>query len=123
LDRYMGRGLFRPLGLRDTSFQPKAGALPRVAPTEFANGHLLLGEAHDPRARLLGGVAGHAGMFSTATDLARICQMLVNRGTMDGQRILEAATVRSMWEVAPDGRGTRTLGWDVASTFSRTIAP
>jgi uncharacterized protein YbbC (DUF1343 family)/CubicO group peptidase (beta-lactamase class C family) len=123
LDRYMDRVLFRPLGLRDTSFQPKAGQLSRVAPTEFANGHLLLGEAHDPRARLLGGVAGHAGMFSTAADLARICQMLLNGGTIDGQQILRAASVRSMWEVAPDGRGTRTLGWDVASTFSRTIAP
>src|SRR5438128_6831456 len=65
LDRYLERILFRPLGLHDTTFQPKTSAMARVAPTAFANGHLLRGEAHDPRARLLGGVAGHAGTFST----------------------------------------------------------
>jgi uncharacterized protein YbbC (DUF1343 family)/CubicO group peptidase (beta-lactamase class C family) len=123
LDRYLDRVLFRPLGLTDTTFQPRASTMVRVAPTEFANGHLLRGEVHDPRARLLGGVAGHAGMFSTAADLSRICRMLLNGGTLGGQRILEAATVRSMWELAPDGRGTRTLGWDVASSYSRTLAP
>src|SRR2546427_8285477 len=123
LDRYMEHILFRPLGLRDTTFQPKTAVMPRGAPTEFANGHLLRGEAHDPRARLLGGVAGHAGMFSTAADLARICRMLLNGGMLDGQRILDARTVRTMWAVAPDGRGTRTLGWDVTSSYSRTMAP
>jgi uncharacterized protein YbbC (DUF1343 family)/CubicO group peptidase (beta-lactamase class C family) len=122
LDRYLDRIMFRPLGLLDTSFQPRASVMARVAPTEFANGHLLRGEVHDPRARLLGGVAGHAGMFSTAADLARICRMLLNGGTLDGQRILSAATVRTMWEAVPDSRA-RTLGWDVASTYSRTIAP
>jgi len=123
LDRYLERILFRPLGLHDTTFQPKTSAMARVAPTEFANGHLLRGEAHDPRARLLGGVAGHAGMFSTAADLARICRMLLNRGTLEGHRILDPATARTIWEVAPDGRGTRTLGWDVTSSYSRTMAP
>src|SRR2546422_6113687 len=123
LDRYLERMLFRPLGLQDTTFQPKTSAMARVAPTEFANGHLLRGEAHDPRARLLGGVAGHAGMFSTAADLARICRMLLNRGTLEGHRILDPATARTIWEVAPDGRGTRTLGWDVTSSYSRTMAP
>jgi len=123
LDRYMEHILFRPLGLKDTTFRPKTSVMPRVAPTEFANGHLLRGEVHDPRARLLGGVAGHAGMFSTAADLARICRMLLNGGMFDGQRILDAATVRTMWAVAPDGRGTRTLGWDVTSSYSRTMAP
>ena len=123
LDRYMEHILFRPLGLQDTTFQPRTSVMPRVAPTEFANGHILRGEAHDPRARLLGGVAGHAGMFSTAADLARICRMLLNGGMLDGQRILDAPTVRMMWAVAPDGRGTRTLGWDVASSYSRTMAP
>jgi uncharacterized protein YbbC (DUF1343 family)/CubicO group peptidase (beta-lactamase class C family) len=123
LDRYLDRVLFRPLGLTDTTFQPRASTMVRVAPTEFANGHLLRGEVHDPRARLLGGVAGHAGMFSTAADLSRICRMLLNGGTLGGQRILAVATVRSMLELAPDGRGTRTLGWDVASSYSRTLAP
>src|SRR2546425_55428 len=123
LDRYMEHILFRPLGLQDTTFHPKTSVMPRVAPTEFANGHLLRGEAHAPPARLLGGVAGHAGMFSTAADMARICRMLLNGGMLDGQRILDTATVRTMWAVAPDGRGTRTLGWDVTSSYSRPMAP
>ena len=123
LDRYLDRVLFRPLGLADTTFHPRASTMNRVAPTEFANGHMLRGDAHDPRARLLGGVAGHAGIFTTAADLSRICRMLLNGGTLDGQRILEAATVRTMWELQPEGRGGRTLGWDVFSSYSRTIAP
>jgi uncharacterized protein YbbC (DUF1343 family)/CubicO group peptidase (beta-lactamase class C family) len=123
LDRYLDRLLFRPLGLPDTTFHPRASTLSRVAPTEFANGHMLRGEVHDPRARLLGGVAGHAGIFSTAADLSKICRMLLNGGTLDGQRILEAATVRTMWEMQPEARGGRTLGWDAASSYSRTIAP
>jgi uncharacterized protein YbbC (DUF1343 family)/CubicO group peptidase (beta-lactamase class C family) len=123
LDRYLDRVLFRPLGLTDTTFQPRASTMSRVAPTEFANGHLLRGEVHDPRARLLGGVAGHAGIFSTAGDLSRICRMLLNGGTLDGRRILEAPTVRAMLELAPDGRGTRTLGWDGTSSYSRPFSP
>jgi len=122
LDRYLERILFRPLDLQDTSFHPKPSLMGRVAPTEFLNGRLLNGEVHDPRARLLGGVAGHAGMFSTAADLARICRMLLNGGTLDGHRVLDAATVRMMWEAAPEGRGVRTLGWDLSSPYSRPMA-
>src|SRR5437899_8294749 len=113
LDRYLERMLFRPLGLQDTTFPPKTSAMARVAPSAFANGHLLRGEAHDPRARLLGGVAGHAGMFSTAADLARICRMLLNRGTLEGHRILDPATASSIWDVAPAVSWMRTLIWDV----------
>ena len=114
--------LFRPLGLPDTSFQPRRAAMARVAPTEFAQrSHFARGGPRPPGAPL-GGVAGHAGMFSTAADLARICRMLLKGGTLDGQRILSAATVRTMWEAVPDSRA-RTLGWDVASSYSRTIAP
>jgi uncharacterized protein YbbC (DUF1343 family)/CubicO group peptidase (beta-lactamase class C family) len=123
LDRYLERVLFRPLDLRDTSFQPKASLMSRVAPTEFVGGRILNGEVHDPRARLLGGVAGHAGMFSTAADLARICRMLLNGGTLGGHRVLDAATVRTIWEAAPEGRGMRTLGWDLSSPYSRPMAP
>jgi uncharacterized protein YbbC (DUF1343 family)/CubicO group peptidase (beta-lactamase class C family) len=123
LDRYLEKTLFKPLGLNDTSFHPKAGALGRVAPTEFVNGLLLRGEVHDQRARLLGGVAGHAGMFSTSADLSRIIRMLLNRGTLDRHRIFEPATVKEMWEPAPDSKGSRALGWDVSSSFSKTMAP
>jgi len=123
LDRYLEKTVFRPLALNDTSFHPKAGALGRVAPTEFVNGVLLRGEVHDQRARLLGGVAGHAGMFSTSADLSRLIRMLLNRGTLDGHRLFEAATVKEMWEPAPDSGGSRALGWDVSSSFSKTMAP
>ncbi|OGK99256.1 MAG: hypothetical protein A3E31_07940 [Candidatus Rokubacteria bacterium RIFCSPHIGHO2_12_FULL_73_22] len=123
LDAYLEREIFRPLALRDTSFHPPAAARPRVAPTAWANGQLLVGEVHDPRARLLGGVAGHAGMFSTAADVARLLRMLLHGGSLDGRRVLRPATVALMWERAPDGRGTRTLGWDLASPYSSTLAP
>jgi uncharacterized protein YbbC (DUF1343 family)/CubicO group peptidase (beta-lactamase class C family) len=123
LDKYLDKTVFRPLGLADTSFHPKASALPRVAPTEFVNGVLLRGEVHDQRARLLGGVAGHAGLFSTSADLARIVRMLLNRGTLDGQRILEPATVKEMWDEGSDNRSGRVLGWDVSSSYSKTMSP
>jgi uncharacterized protein YbbC (DUF1343 family) len=123
LDRYLERVLFKPLGLRDTTFNPPARLRERIAPTEFANGQLLVGEVHDPRARALGGVAGHAGMFSTAADLARIARMLVDGGTLDGRRVLKPATVATMWTRSPEGNGSRALGWDVTSAFSRTMAP
>jgi len=123
LDRYLERTLFHPLGLRDTTFRPRDDVKARIAPTQFANGRMLLGEVHDPRARLLGGVAGHAGMFSTAADLARISRLLLNEGALDGRRVLRPATVRMMWERAAVGNGTRALGWDVMSPFSWTMAP
>jgi uncharacterized protein YbbC (DUF1343 family)/CubicO group peptidase (beta-lactamase class C family) len=123
LDRYLERILFRPLGLRDTTFHPGEALRGRVAPTEFFNGTLLVGRVHDPRARMLGGVAGHAGIFSTTTDLARICRMLLNGGELDGQRILKPATVRQMWARASELDGGRALGWDINSSFARTMAP
>ncbi len=70
LDRYLERTVFKPLGLRDTGFHPPASIRDRIASTEWANGKMLVGEVHDPRARVLGGVAGHAGMFSTVGDLS-----------------------------------------------------
>jgi uncharacterized protein YbbC (DUF1343 family)/CubicO group peptidase (beta-lactamase class C family) len=123
LDRYLERILFRPLGLRDTTFHPGESLRGRVAPTEFFGGSLLVGRVHDQRARLLGGVAGHAGIFSTSSDLARICRMLLNGGELDGQRILKPATVRQMWSRSTEVDGSRALGWDISSSFSRTMAP
>src|SRR3989442_1721101 len=123
LDRYLERHVFKPLGLRDTGFNPSGRVRDRVAPTEFANGHLLVGEAHDPRARVLGGVAGHAGMFSTAWDLARICRMLVDGGALEGKRVFKSTTIATMWARSPEGNASRALGWDVSSSFSRTASP
>ena len=123
LDRYLEKRFFRPLALRDTVFRPPASLRARIAPTERVDGHMLQGIAHDPRARALGGVAGHAGLFSTAPDLARLCQMLVEGGVLDGRRYLRAETIRTMWTRSPEGNGTRALGWDVLSGYSAGMAP
>ncbi|HEY3064333.1 MAG TPA: exo-beta-N-acetylmuramidase NamZ domain-containing protein [Methylomirabilota bacterium] len=120
LDRYLDRILFHPLELRDTSFHPTERS--RVAATEIFNGRLLRGEVHDPRARLLGGVAGHAGMFSTASDLARICQMLLDNGALGRKRVFNPATVRLMWTRSPEGWGSRALGWDAMSSYTQGMA-
>lgn len=123
LDRYLERILFTPLGLSDTTFRPGQAMRRRVAPTDFQGGALLRGQVHDPRARILGGVAGHAGMFSTAADLARICRMLVQGGELDGRRILKTATVSRMWAPGPEHDGARSMGWDITSPYASSMAP
>ena len=123
LDRYLDNHVFKALGLRDTSFNPSGQVRSRVAPTEYVNGHLLVGEVHDSRARALGGVAGHAGMFSTAADLARICRMLLDGGSLEGKRVFKPATVAMMWARSPEGNGSRALGWDISSSYSLTASP
>jgi uncharacterized protein YbbC (DUF1343 family)/CubicO group peptidase (beta-lactamase class C family) len=123
LDRYLDKTVFKRLGLRDTMFNPAPARRDRIAPTEWANGKMLLGEVHDPRARLLGGVAGHAGMFSTAADIARICRMLVGGGSLKGVQVFKPATVQTMSTRTTDGSGSRTPGWDVSSVFARSMLP
>jgi uncharacterized protein YbbC (DUF1343 family)/CubicO group peptidase (beta-lactamase class C family) len=123
LDRYLQRVIYKPLGLHDTMFNPGRGLRERIASTEWANGHMLVGEVHDPRARLLGGVAGHAGLFSTAADIGRLCRMLVGGGAIGNVRVLKTATVRAMWTRTDDGSGSRALGWDVSSAFARSMLP
>ena len=82
---------------------------------------MLRGVVHDGNARLLGGVAGHAGVFSTADDLARFCRMLLDGGTLAGHRYLKEATVVAMFEPRLIGETTRGLGWDMASAYSRAL--
>ncbi len=123
LDAYLQTTFFKPMGLRDTTFRPPASARDRIAPTERFNGQMLQGVVHDPRARILSGVAGHAGLFSTASDLARLCQMLVQGGVLDGRRYLRAETIRTMWTRSPEGNGTRALGWDMISGYASGMAP
>jgi len=123
LDLYLKTTFFKPMGLRDTAFRPPESARDRIAPTEWFNGQMLPGLVHDPRARLLGGVAGHAGLFSTAPDLARLCQMLVQGGVLDGRRYLRAETIRTMWTRSAEGNGTRALGWDMISRYASGMAP
>ncbi len=111
--------IFAPLKMEHTLFNPPEKLRTRCVPTEVEEGVLLRGVVHDPRARLLGGAAGHAGLFSTADDLTVFAQMLLNRGEFAGVRILSPLSVDRMTEVysqaAFAGRG---LGWDLDSGFS-----
>src|SRR5258705_2799270 len=123
LDEFAAENIFRPLGMKDTSFKPAARLQSRIAPTEKRGEHWMRGEVHDPRAYLLGGVAGHAGVFSTADDLAIYCQMILGRGEYRGVRVLSPMGVARMTEARPSGGNAsdgnaRGLGWDVATGYS-----
>jgi uncharacterized protein YbbC (DUF1343 family) len=108
--------------MRDTAFDPPKGWQKRIAPTEVVNAHgPLRGVVHDGNARLLHGVAGHAGVFSTASDLSRYCRMLLAGGALGGKRYFKESTVRAMFSPHVIGETTRGLGWDMASPYSRTL--
>jgi len=118
LDRFLDARVFRPLGMRDTGFRPDPMLRPRIAATEVdsARGHIW-GSVHDPNAYALGGVAGHAGLFSSARDMAVFAQMLLNGGEYGGVRILRPQTV-ARWTAPQYGRSSRALGWDTPSNNS-----
>ena len=122
LSDYARRNIFLPLGMRDTMFLPPASLVPRIAPTERVDktSPPLRGVVHDPSARAMGGVAGHAGVFSTAADLARFCQMMLNGGSLDGVRLFSPLTVAKFTEPqSPPGQPIlRGLGWDIDSPYS-----
>lgn len=134
--------IFEKIGMKVTGFRSTENraktpsvSITDIAPTENIKGQqsylggefdgkdgdkILRGQVHDPTAYRMGGVAGHAGLFSTGDDLARFCQMLLNGGILDGKRILSAATVSRMTApivVSEDG-ATRGLGWDINTAFS-----
>lgn len=121
LDVFAARTIFTPLGMKDTGFTPAAALVPRIAPTERIDGKILRGVVHDPTARRMGGVAGHAGLFSTAADLAVFCRMLLDDGRQNGVRILAPLTVEKMTSPAtgPPDPNVRGLGWDIDSTYSQ----
>ena len=114
LDRFVHRRIFAPLAMRNTTYRPDPAQRARAAPTEIHNvrGHALKGEVHDGDAFALGGVAGHAGLFSTASDLARFAQMLLDGGTLDGVRIVSDSTVALFTHRSA---GWRALGWDTCA--------
>jgi len=108
--------VFEPLGMRDTMFNPPPQLRGRAAATEYCRlrGRILRGEVHDENAWFLGGVAGHAGLFSTAADLAVFAQMLLNRGEYGGRRVLSPATVECATRNHTQGlNAARGLGWEV----------
>ncbi|MBL8113971.1 MAG: beta-lactamase family protein, partial [Acidobacteria bacterium] len=119
LDVYSKERIFEPLGMKETGFLPLAGTaaipLSRIAPTEVENGVPFRGVVHDPRARALGGVAGHAGLFSTASDLARYAAFLLGdaRGPLSPATIAELTRPRVYGDL-----DVRALGWDVSTSFS-----
>jgi len=143
-DEFALENIFKPLGMTDTFFSSMPdnyrNRFPhpyttwrdleelrkaikkfssRIAPTENREGHWMRGEVHDPRAYEMGGVAGHAGLFSTANDLAVFCQMILNKGEHDGKRILAPYTVERMIsaQTLPTSQ-MRGIGWDVNTAFS-----
>ncbi|HYX28891.1 MAG TPA: exo-beta-N-acetylmuramidase NamZ domain-containing protein [Pyrinomonadaceae bacterium] len=137
LDEFARRNIFTPLGMRDTGFRPDAKMRARIAPTEKRRGQMsylgdtgadagsagdewLRGQVHDPTSFRMGGIAGHAGLFSTADDLAIFCQMLLNGGVYNGVRILSPMTIATMTEprAVSESGAARGLGWDIASSFS-----
>lgn len=111
LDSYLRRKVFQPLGMTDTDFRPSASLRDRIAPTELTppRGYPLRGEVHDENAFALGGIAGHAGLFSTATDLSVFAQMMLNGGEYRGVRLLKPETVELFTQRRS---GSRALGWD-----------
>ncbi|MBM3835464.1 MAG: beta-lactamase family protein [Verrucomicrobia bacterium] len=121
LNDFVAREIFGPLKMHDTSYRPPESKRSRIAPTERAGREVLRGKVHDPKAQRMGGVAGHAGVFSTASDVARFARMLLNEGELDGVRILRPETVKLMTTVqTPASMKTRRgLGWDIDSEFSR----
>ncbi len=137
LDRYAKQEIFDPLGMTETTFLPPDSWRSRIAPTEACTTlawpcpstglgpggvivPFLRGVVHDPTARRMDGVAGHAGLFSTAADLSRFCRMLLGGGRLGAARILAPATVARMTSPStpPEMRAVRGLGWDIDSPYS-----
>jgi beta-N-acetylhexosaminidase len=113
--------IFSPLGMKDTMFRPPKKLWPQIAPTEFdarLRNRLVHGEVHDENAFAIGGVSGHAGLFSTAPDLAAFCQMLLNGGVYAHHRILRRATISQFTTPQQLSNGARTLGWAVPTEGS-----
>jgi CubicO group peptidase (beta-lactamase class C family) len=111
LPDFAARNVFAPVGMSSSLFNPPPALRPRCAATEMVKGKPLCGRVHDENARAMGGAAGHAGLFSTADDLARFCQWVLRHRT-DGaiRTLIRPRAVPGGWR--------RTLGWDVATTYS-----
>lgn len=114
IDQYVQKNVFGPLGMTDTRYLPPADWIPRIAPTEIDpwRGRHIRGEVHDENASRLGGVAGHAGLFSSARDVARFAQTYLQGGAIDGTRVFRIATLNQFITVQDTTISRRALGWE-----------
>ena len=121
IDQFAKDNLFSPLGMVNTTYNPPRALRSRIAPTEktTATG-LLHGVVHDPSARVMGGVTGHAGLFSTANDLARYCTAIISGGRLGSNRVLTEKSVRAMTKNQSPWRKKekRGYGWDIETAYS-----
>ncbi len=115
LDVFAQKNIFRPLGMKDTMYNPPDALEKRIAATQVVDGTPLRGTVHDPLAQLMGGVSGNAGVFSTAKDLSIYCRMLLNNGVYKGRRILSREGVELLTSVQSHGRA---YGFDVSSGYA-----
>jgi beta-N-acetylhexosaminidase len=118
LDEFCEENIFKPLGMNSTMFNPPDSLIYRIAPTEYDNywrHRQIRGTVHDETSQLLGGVAGHAGLFSTAGDLAKLLQMLLQKGIYQGKRYIKESTVKLFVKKQSD-LSSRALGWDTKSS-------
>jgi CubicO group peptidase (beta-lactamase class C family) len=120
LDQYASQQIYKPLNMNDTLFNPDQGRISRCSATVVGEGSLLTGHVQDYLSRQLGGVAGHAGLFSTAGDLGRFCMMIMNQGELSGTKLISSRAVDQMTApyFARGGGVVRGLGWDIASPYS-----
>ena len=118
LHEFSQKEVFVPLGMTETGYLPREELRKRAAPTEERDGYWMQGEVHDPRAFHLSGVAGHAGLFSTADDMAIYATMMLGQGSYQGKQVLNAESVALMTGDYPVTSGIRGLGWDEQTGFS-----
>lgn len=122
---YTVNEIFRPLGMYNTGFRARGAVDSTIVPTEFDRlfrRRLMQGEVHDETAWILGGTSGHAGLFSTAEDLAQFAYMLVNEGRVGGRQFIGPGTIRLFTRPLNSDMGTRALGWDTKSPDGFTSA-
>jgi CubicO group peptidase (beta-lactamase class C family) len=132
LDGYCREHIWQPMGMPDTGFNPPKNTYRRCAATEQLPESTLLGVVHDENARFLDGVGGNAGLFSTAGDLSRYCRMILNKGELDGTRVMSPAAVdlmtsrqsstpRAPEALAEGPRDYYGLGWDIDTDYSPSL--